>query len=70
LSSGLFGDTKSVGNGVNELRLDFGRGYRIYYSCTSEAIVLLLVGGDKSTQEKDIYIAKQYLADYKKWDIK
>ena len=55
---GNFGDYKSVGNGVFELRLNFGPGYRIYYALDGLEIVLLLVGGDKKTQVKDIKIAQ------------
>jgi putative addiction module killer protein len=54
LSLGNPGDVKFVGGGVLELRLDFGPGYRIYYMRKKELVILLLVGGDKSTQDKDI----------------
>jgi len=54
LSLGNPGDVKFVGSGVLELRLDFGPGYRIYYMRKKELVLLLLVGGDKSTQDKDI----------------
>ncbi len=63
---GNFGDAKSVGNGVSELRLDFGSGYRVYFSLEGDAIVLLLCGGDKSSQDKDIRTAKTYLDDYRR----
>jgi putative addiction module killer protein len=56
---GNFGDTKSVGSGVYELRLLTGPGYRIYYTIKNGAIVLLLVGGDKSSQERDISKSKE-----------
>jgi len=56
---GNFGDTKSVGSGVYELRLFTGPGYRIYHTIKNGAIVLLLVGGDKSSQERDISKAKE-----------
>lgn len=59
LSDGLFGDSHSVGDGVSELRLDFGPGYRIYYTIRRTEVIILLVGGDKSTQSKDIEKAKQ-----------
>lgn len=58
-----FGDSKSVGDGVSELRLDFGPGYRLYYTRRGLEVVLLLVGGDKSTQAKDISKAKEMVKD-------
>ena len=63
--SGNFGDHRSVGSGVFELRLDIGPGYRVYYALDGNDIILLLVGGDKSTQSKDIDVAKQYLINHK-----
>lgn len=56
---GNFGDTKPVGAGVFELRFDFGPGYRVYYTERNSEIVVLLAGGDKSTQQQDIEKAKQ-----------
>jgi len=56
---GNFGDTKSVGDDVHELRLFVGPGYRIYYTIRGGAVVLLLVGGDKSSQERDVRKAKE-----------
>ena len=64
LREGLMGDTKSVGDGIYELRIDSGPGYRVYYALSGTEIIVLLVGGDKSSQRSDIRIAKQYLADY------
>ncbi len=61
---GNFGDSKPVGNGIIELRLAFGSGYRIYFAIDGEKLVVLLTGGDKSTQEKDIKIAQKYWSDY------
>ena len=54
LRLGNAGDVKPVGNGVSELRINYGAGYRVYFVKRGKAIVLLLCGGDKSTQEKDI----------------
>lgn len=61
---GNLGDHKSISNGVYELRLAFGSGYRIYYGNENNAIILLLCGGDKSTQKKDIKKAIAYLKNY------
>jgi putative addiction module killer protein len=58
LSLGNFGDVKSVGVGVSELRIDYGPGYRVYFTRIGSVIVLLLVGGTKRTQQKDIERAK------------
>ncbi len=65
LRLGNFGDCKPVGDGVWELRIDFGPGYRVYYGQTGKQLVLLLCGGDKDTQSADITTAKRYWADYK-----
>ena len=56
---GNFGDTKSVGDGVSELRIHYGAGYRMYYSMRGKEIVLLLCAGSKSDQKKDIERAKE-----------
>ena len=66
LNLGNFGGCKSLGGGLHELKIDFGPGYRVYFADVENVIVLLLWGGDKSTQAKDIDVAKKYLADYKK----
>ncbi len=65
LRSGLFGDTKGVGEGVQELKVDYGPGYRLYYGRDGDQVVILLCGGDKSIQDKDIAKAQEYWADYK-----
>ena len=65
LRLGNFGDSKSLGQGVYELRIHFGPGYRIYYGLDGQKIVLLLCGGDKKTQEKDIKKAKTFWKTYK-----
>jgi putative addiction module killer protein len=65
LSLGLIGDWKSIGSGVCELRIDTGPGYRVYYAQDGAAVVLLLCGGDKRTQAKDIERAHAYWKDYK-----
>ena len=65
LSVGLLGDWKSVGDGVRELRIDYGPGYRVYYGQDGETLILLLCGGDKRTQTKDIEKAHGYWKDYK-----
>ena len=57
---GHYGDKKSVGDCVFELRFDFGSGYRVYYMEVEGIVVILLCGGDKSTQKKDIENAKKY----------
>ncbi len=59
VKEGNFGDYKSVSTNVNELRITTGPGYRIYYTKKDDKITILLVGGDKSTQSKDIQKAKQ-----------
>ena len=62
---GNFGFCKSVGNGVFELKIDYGPGYRVYYAISGKTVVLLLMGGDKSTQAKDIETAKSYWASHR-----
>lgn len=64
VSLGNLGDWKSVGEGVAELRLSFGSGYRIYFGQEGNTLILLLCGGDKATQEKDIRQAQQYWKGY------
>ena len=59
LGDGNFGDTKPVGSDVQELRLHFGPGYRVYFTRRGERIILLLCGGDKGSQQRDIARAKR-----------
>ena len=65
-SDNHFGDTKPVGNGLSELRFHFAKGYRIYFVEKDNVIVILLAGGDKSTQSKDILKAKKIWEEIKK----
>jgi len=62
---GNLGDCKSVGDGVFELRIKFGPGYRVYLGQVGNRVILLLCAGDKSTQFKDIQKAKEYWIDYR-----
>jgi putative addiction module killer protein len=59
LAMGLAGDVKPVGAGVSEMRIDFGPGYRVYFIQQGKALVILLAGGDKSTQTADINVAQR-----------
>jgi putative addiction module killer protein len=63
---GNFGDCEPVGEGISELRIHYAKGYRVYLKEYGEKIVLLLNGGDTSTQRKDIAKVKQIWSDYKK----
>jgi putative addiction module killer protein len=63
LAHGNMGDVKPVGEGVSELRLDFGPGYRIYFTRRGLTIYLLLCGGDKSTQARDIETARRLVKE-------
>lgn len=65
VSLGNLGDYKSVGKGVVELRVDYGPGYRIYCGLEGQTLVILLCGGDKDFQDKDIQQAQTYWADYR-----
>jgi putative addiction module killer protein len=58
IAQGYFGDSKSVGDGVSELRFTFGPGYRVYYTQRGDVVVILLCGGDKDSQQRDIERAK------------
>lgn len=63
LGFGNPGDVKPVGEGVSEMRVPYGPGYRVYFKQTDKTVVLLLCGGDKSTQQKDIKRAKEIAAE-------
>ena len=64
LKLGNFGDCKAIGDGLAELRIHYGPGIRIYYSKIGNKVILLLCGGDKGSQTKDIHKAKKYLEEY------
>lgn len=64
VSLGNLGEYKMLGDSLGELKFKFGSGYRIYFSEFNGKIILLLSGGDKATQQKDIKLAKEYLDDY------
>lgn len=59
MKKGNFGDHKSVGDGVSELRIAYGPGYRVYYTKRGDTVVVLLIGGDKGSQDRDIAKAKE-----------
>jgi putative addiction module killer protein len=63
LERGAFGDEKSVGEGVSELRIDHGPGYRLYFTRRGQAVVVLLCGGDKDSQARDVGVARQMAAE-------
>lgn len=66
VSLGNLGYCESVGAGVMELKIDFGPGYRVYFGQVGTQLVLLLCGGDKGSQKRDIKAAKEYWADYRR----
>lgn len=57
---GNFGPVKALGDGVSELKIDYGPGYRVYFAMRGQTVVLLLIGGDKATQARDIRTAKSF----------
>ena len=59
VEGGNLGDYKSVGDGILEMRIDYGPGYRLYFVRNGDTVVILLIGGDKSTQDRDIEKAKE-----------
>jgi putative addiction module killer protein len=63
LSLGNMGDVKAVGEGISEMRIDYGPGYRVYFKKTGKTILLLLCGGDKTSQLSDIKRAKRMAKD-------
>ena len=63
---GNFGNTRSIGDGVFELKIDYGPGYRVYYGLDGDTLVVLLCGGDKGSQDRDIQKAKKYWQDYRR----
>ncbi|MBB2893008.1 type II toxin-antitoxin system RelE/ParE family toxin [Flexivirga oryzae] len=65
LAAGNPGDVRPVGNGISELRIDYGPGYRVYYLQEGQRLIVLLCGGDKASQRADIRQAKQIAADWK-----
>ena len=69
MRKGSFGIRRDVGNGIYELKIDYGPGYRLYYKMVGGDIVVLLCGGDKSTQEADIAKAKKILRELENEDV-
>lgn len=70
LRRGNLGDCAPVGDGVSELRVESGPGYRVYFGQKGQTLVILLCGGDKRTQERDIRLARQYWHDYQQRETK
>jgi putative addiction module killer protein len=68
LARGLFGDVKDIGQGLSELRVDYGPGYRVYLMRRGDMLMILLCGGDKRTQDNDIKQAKMMADEWKRSD--
>lgn len=68
LARGLFGDVKDIGQGLSELRIDYGPGYRVYLMKRGDVLLILLCGGDKRTQDGDIKQAKAMAEEWKRGD--
>ena len=64
IEDGILGNYRALGTGLFEFKFDFGSGYRIYFALDGNKIILLLMGGDKSSQRRDIEKARQYWTDY------
>lgn len=69
MQGGNFGDCKPIADGVWELRIDYGPGYRVYYARVDGRVLLLLIGGDKRKQQADIDTAVTYLKDWKRRNV-
>jgi len=65
LAFGNAGDVRPVGQGVSELRIDYGPGYRVYFQQRGQTIIVLLCGGDKRTQDRDIKLAKRLAVEWR-----
>ena len=65
LAYGLAGDTKSIGEGISEARIDYGPGYRLYYLRRGSVLIVMLCGGDKSSQKADIKAAKRIAREWR-----
>jgi putative addiction module killer protein len=64
-NDGHFGDCEPVGDGIRELKIDYAKGYRVYFKESDGKIIILLIGGDKSTQQRDIEKANEILKQIK-----
>jgi putative addiction module killer protein len=69
MENGNYSNSKPVGDGVHECKIDFGPGFRVYFAMDGNILIILLLGGSKRTQKKDILRAKEYWLDYKKRKI-